>query len=149
MAFDPKSAYAAKLRDPRWQKKRLEILNRDEFTCQMCFDTESTLVVHHRFYSNNREPWNYPDDCLVTLCQPCHEIEHDAKDAEKLLIQSIKRSGIFASDLDRISKGFMAFRLIYASEVSASFLEWFLSNPSELKWSFDRFSEPKKKRKVK
>lgn len=42
--------YSDKLKDPRWQKKRLEILTRDEWTCQICFDTESTLVVHHQKY---------------------------------------------------------------------------------------------------
>jgi hypothetical protein len=28
------SEYSKKLKHPRWQKKRLEILDRDKFTCQ-------------------------------------------------------------------------------------------------------------------
>ena len=43
--------YAEKLKDPRWQKKRLEILERDAWVCQKCFDTKSTLHVHHRIYN--------------------------------------------------------------------------------------------------
>jgi 5-methylcytosine-specific restriction endonuclease McrA len=34
--------YGDKLKDPRWQKRRLEIFKRDEWTCQQCGDTETT-----------------------------------------------------------------------------------------------------------
>jgi len=57
--------------DPRWQKKRLEILNRDNFTCVACGDTETELNVHHMQY--NGDLWNTPDDMMQTLCKPCHE----------------------------------------------------------------------------
>ncbi len=39
--------YSEKLKDPRWQKKRLEIFQRDEFHCQQCGDGENTLCVHY------------------------------------------------------------------------------------------------------
>jgi len=44
------SSYYLKYRDSKWQKKRLEIMKRDKFTCRICGDTESTLSVHHLFY---------------------------------------------------------------------------------------------------
>ena len=53
--------YQTKLKDPRWQKKRLEILNRDKWACCACLSTEETLVVHHKDYISNTEPWDYPD----------------------------------------------------------------------------------------
>ena len=31
-----REAYYRKLRDPRWQKRRLEIFARDDWTCQGC-----------------------------------------------------------------------------------------------------------------
>ena len=65
--------YAEKLKDPRWQKKRLEIFNRDSWMCQWCGTEENTLVVHHRGYLPDTEPWEYPNDLLTTLCQDCHE----------------------------------------------------------------------------
>lgn len=68
------SAYSAKLRDPRWQKKRLSILERDDFACQSCFDTESTLHVHHQYYTGG-DPWDIPNEALITLCEECHEDE--------------------------------------------------------------------------
>ena len=65
-------SYSDKLKDPRWQKKRPEIFERDKWMCQLCSDTDSTLMVHHRYYENI-EPWEYPDVALVTLCESCHE----------------------------------------------------------------------------
>lgn len=67
----PMKAYGEKLKDPRWQKRRLEILQRDEFTCQECGDSDSTLHVHHHAYLD--EPWAVPDCWLITLCAECHE----------------------------------------------------------------------------
>lgn len=78
-----KSAYAEKLKDPRWQKRRLEILQRDEFTCRDCEATDKTLHVHHCLYRQNLDPWEYRDDELRTLCEDCHEkrgqVEADIK----------------------------------------------------------------------
>lgn len=66
-------SYSEKLRDPRWQKKRLVILERDNFKCVVCLNTKSELHVHHGFYAKGREPWDYPDETLWTLCDECHE----------------------------------------------------------------------------
>lgn len=62
--------YTDKLKDPRWQKKRLAIMERDGWKCLKCLDEKSTLHVHHLSYSG--EPWEAPDDQLVTLCEHCH-----------------------------------------------------------------------------
>ncbi len=66
------STYWQKLRDPRWQKLRLEVMGRDNFTCLACGDVETTLNVHHLKYHG--EPWEAPMAELETLCEPCHEI---------------------------------------------------------------------------
>jgi hypothetical protein len=70
-----KSAYAEKLRDPRWQKKRLRILERDNWKCQCCYSTTSALHVHHLHYTRGKEPWEYEDKSLVVLCEQCHKEE--------------------------------------------------------------------------
>jgi transcription elongation factor Elf1 len=73
--------YFQKLKDPRWQKKRLEILSRDNFTCRHCGDKESALHVHHGYYRWQTNPWEYEDNSLMTLCGKCHEfIEYSRKD---------------------------------------------------------------------
>lgn len=65
-------SYYLKLKDPRWQKKRLEILQRDEFQCTCCGDTETELHVHHCYYEFGKELWEYEDEFLITLCYECH-----------------------------------------------------------------------------
>ena len=65
--------YSELLRDPRWQKKRLHIFERDGWACTRCRDTVSPLNVHHKYYLPNTEPWDYPDDALTTHCDLCHD----------------------------------------------------------------------------
>jgi hypothetical protein len=71
--------YWEKLKDPRWQKKRLEVLQRDEFRCRNCHSESKTLNVHHAFYERGREPWEYDGECLLTLCEECHTRYHRAQ----------------------------------------------------------------------
>lgn len=77
--------YASKLTDPRWQKKRLEILQRDDFRCQLCQDKEATLHVHHKSYKRNTEPWDYPDDNFVTYCEACHAAVEVLKEEKEFM----------------------------------------------------------------
>ena len=77
--------YAQKLKDPRWQKKRLEILERDEWTCQLCGSTTDTLAVHHKRYLIDTEPWDYPNKLLITLCETCHEAEKEGGESNDLI----------------------------------------------------------------
>lgn len=74
--------YSELLRDPRWQKRRLEILSRDSWTCQACRSTTKTLAVHHVVYEDGIPPWGYPDAYLVTLCEDCHNLEYQREEAE-------------------------------------------------------------------
>jgi hypothetical protein len=74
-----KRNYSELLRDPRWQKRRLEILNRDNFTCCKCcagVNDGIPLNVHHRYYISGRAPWDYPDWCYQTMCEQCHAGAH-------------------------------------------------------------------------
>ena len=99
MAKYQQSEYSKLLKDPRWQKKRLEILQRDEFACQNCFDTETTLHVHHRYYKKGNLPWDYPEKSLVTLCEICHEYETThAYEAKQLLLQALAAQGAMTSE---------------------------------------------------
>lgn len=75
------SEYTEKFKDPRWQKKRLEIMERDNFECLHCGDTKSMLNVHHTHYIGKADPWDYPDESLMTLCNNCHIEEHERKKA--------------------------------------------------------------------
>jgi 5-methylcytosine-specific restriction endonuclease McrA len=92
------SSYWQKLKDPRWQKRRLEILSAAEFACQVCFDSSSTLHVHHLKYDKGKDPWEYTDAWLVCLCEACHEEMHAAKN---MMQQAV--AGLTGADLERLT----------------------------------------------
>jgi hypothetical protein len=64
-------SYAELLKDPRWQRRRLEILQRDGWRCVECSSARKTLHVDHRRYSRGA-PWEVDDADLQTLCEGCH-----------------------------------------------------------------------------
>jgi len=72
-----KITYKDRLLDPRWQRKRLEIMERDNFQCQSCGDAKNTLQIHHKSYG--RYPWSVKNDQLITLCCECHEFLENYK----------------------------------------------------------------------
>lgn len=71
--------YAERLKDPRWQRKRLERLQIAEFRCESCEDETKTLHVHHKFYRKGAMPWEYTDQELEVLCEDCHEAIHQLR----------------------------------------------------------------------
>ena len=98
-----KETYSEKLRDPRWQKRRLQILERDEWACQICYDTDTMLVVHHRYYLRGAEPWEYSGKALVTLCSKCHESEHECDGVFENLKQALTEAGAFTQEIHDLS----------------------------------------------
>ena len=74
-------AYKEKLKDRRWQQKRLRIFNIDNWECQKCGieNNEKLLHVHHLEYISGKMPWEYPDSLLITLCEDCHNKLHLGK----------------------------------------------------------------------
>lgn len=73
------ASYFELLKDPRWQKRRLERLEDARWECSNCGDGKSTLHVHHQRYVKGRKPWEYTDQELAVLCESCHSSAHDDK----------------------------------------------------------------------
>ena len=106
--------YLEKLKDPRWQKKRLEILERDGWRCKSCGSSECTLDVHSLFCFKGRDPWEINDGFLIALCDDCHlpgkEGHEDVGMGEViveeigLLLRSIWGSGYDAADVLEITE---------------------------------------------
>ena len=99
--------YVEKLQKEEWRIKRSWIIKRDNYKCQRCgkvgyenaydfkkeiigeesyelskvfrFISEDDLMlnVHHICYREGREPWEYEEQELVTLCPECHEKVHN------------------------------------------------------------------------
>jgi 5-methylcytosine-specific restriction endonuclease McrA len=84
--------YSDKLRSPLWQKKRLEILQRDGWKCKFCGSEIKNLQVHHILYKK-RDPWDYPDFVYQTVCDDCHalrqELTDKAVDAVRIAISNV------------------------------------------------------------
>lgn len=96
--------YSEKLKSPNWQKKRLEILNRDEFCCQSCYDDKSTLHVHHMHYFPNSEPWEIADNYLITLCEECHQSEtENYKNAIDELVLHLKYGRFLTKNIKELT----------------------------------------------
>jgi len=63
-----------------WQKKRLLILERDEWRCTECNNDKGMMHVHHLKYPPKDKPvWDIEDEFLVTLCSKCHAKKHKNK----------------------------------------------------------------------
>lgn len=96
------SSYSELLKSPEWQKKRLEVLTRDNFTCQSCFDNETQLHVHHKSYVYGRKPWEYHLNEYLTLCSGCHEYVTEIKKEVKLMIDNFFNETDCLSELSNI-----------------------------------------------
>lgn len=111
-----KESYSEKLKNPKWQKLRLKILERDNWTCQNCFDAESTLHVHHKIYEYGKNPWEYPSNNFITLCEECHNFETtDRKESETLLLNALKAAGFLHTHLNELA---------YAITESKEVIQW-------------------------
>lgn len=122
MSLEKNDEYRNKLLHPKWQKKRLEIFQRDNFTCQLCDSKDITLTIHHRYYKNC-EPWEYPDDALLTVCEICHNTEHlvGANLSKEDLINIIRDKPLFIKMVAQLSV------LIEEEPLFQSYLRDFLS----------------------
>ncbi len=93
--------YLKKLKDPRWQQKRLKILERDSFRCRYCPpdpNDHTELHVHHLWYVPG-DPWDSPDEALITLCADHHKRETDErKTTEQKLLMALRKQG-FSTDM--------------------------------------------------
>ena len=131
-----RAAYVEKLKDPRWQKKRLQVLERDKWTCQCCGDTEETLHVHHYWYENDKEPWDVDERALVTLCESCHETEtRCGKQEEEILIRTLRGLKMSCHEILELASVFSEAKLSPPGEAFDNWgdvftsLQWFISTP--------------------
>jgi len=70
-------AYKDYLRTREWRSLRLEVLNRDSFSCVKCGTEaiDTPLHVHHIHY-RGIETMTFTPDQLITICPSCHKLEH-------------------------------------------------------------------------
>ena len=112
-----KKEYTEALLNPLWQQKRAYILNLRRHRCATpeCKNAKF-LQVHHKSYTRNKMPWEYPDENFVVLCEKCHDKNHAFEYTQKLC-ESCKKQPV--PRLARLCLG-----------CQDSFVEWQKSNPS-------------------
>lgn len=71
-----KMSYFDQLKNPKWQKKRLEMLEAANWECTECGSKDGTLHVHHKQYIKGRMAWEYSNDELMVVCEDCHDHQH-------------------------------------------------------------------------
>lgn len=89
-----KMNYSEQLKNPNWQKRRLEALNEAGWSCRKCDATDATLHVHHKQYFKGRMAWEYESEDLEVLCESCHASEHDHQDLLKRLLSNARILGV-------------------------------------------------------
>lgn len=89
------------LESPLWQKKRLFIFERDNWTCCCCGEKTKSLHIHHWQYGS--APWEVDDDMLITVCKDCHLFITKNKTAsleETLQLINLQRKGIKLNNIE-------------------------------------------------
>ena len=67
--------YNYRRRFGRWFLLRCRLIEKSDFCCTKCkknFPYGKYLTVHHKYYIEDRDPWDYPDDAFDVLCLKCH-----------------------------------------------------------------------------
>ena len=87
---------------------RLKIMERDGFACRKCAAKDKTLHVHHSYYTKGVEPWKYPEESLVTLCDGCHsEVERVTDECKRsigqMLMHSLQNLSLAEQIIGRVS----------------------------------------------
>ncbi len=121
--------YLEKLKDPKWQKKRLEILERDNWSCQSCGDNKSTLHVHHKRYLPGKDPWDIPANLLITLCEECHHGERESWQEHMSALEDALKENFLSDHVYSFASGILNIHIEQHPDVTARVVEWALKTP--------------------
>ena len=88
------STYEQQLDTYMWRRKRVEVFEYDDHTCQRCgyrAGLEPCLQVHHTYYDFSRMAWEYNVVDMITLCENCHiKVEEMIKMGERFNRKNIR-----------------------------------------------------------
>jgi len=65
-------SYKEQLKHPLWDKKRQEILERDNYKCVICGTDLHRLEIHHLCYFPDSLVWEYENELLISVCGKHH-----------------------------------------------------------------------------
>jgi hypothetical protein len=106
------------------------VFERDRWECRRCGDKKSPLHVHHKYYLKDNEPWEYPLEAFLTLCERCHTDEYEERGAaERMLLHALRRLGFLADDIRFLAEAFLELELRHVPGVVASAYAFAIKTP--------------------
>lgn len=87
----PRLTYREQLQHPRWQRRRLAVLQAADFQCEECGSGEKTLNVHHVHYMLGTMLWDYPLALLECLREGCHKERQKVQQTILLNVATVLR----------------------------------------------------------
>ena len=110
------TSFAAKFKDPRWLRRREEIIAAADYQCQDCGATDTdALDVHICYFEQGREPWEYPDEAYRCVCTEDRAIR---RPLEKELRQIFAR--FTSSELDAVYRALRRLLQVEAGQRSVA-----------------------------
>ncbi len=83
------------LSDTRWRERQKEVFKREGYRCQNCGCRPIMLFVHHRYYLHGHKPWEYDDECLMSVCNACHRALHGNHRKDQGMVTSMEACELF------------------------------------------------------
>jgi HNH endonuclease len=100
-------SYQDKLKNPCWQKKRLEVFSEANWRCQKCKRSDLQLHVHHLVY-RRVEPWEYKLNELEALCKRCHlKVHNFLRGDDKFTLGEFYTRAEIRKRIGGLEKGFL------------------------------------------
>jgi hypothetical protein len=78
-------------------------MQRDNFKCRFCGSSTESLHIHHAMYLPDKQPWEYDDPFLITVCHACHVDEERMKSEDPVLIGLFSLSGLSRRQLNYLA----------------------------------------------
>lgn len=88
--MDKEEFYSSK----QWKKKRITILKRDKYQCQICKRygrLREATIVHHIIEFEDDPSLALVNSNLISVCKQCHEKLHPEKGTKSNRLKSFKR----------------------------------------------------------
>ena len=96
-------SYKEQLTHPLWIKKRIEILERDNYCCQICGSELHKLEVHHLCYLPDFLIWEYDDELMVSVCGIHHyQLTYDMPKISGLIAFKCLKENIDLTTIQKI-----------------------------------------------
>ena len=83
--------YSDRLKDPRWQRRRLEAMQAANFSCEDCGRRDQELQIHHTAYIRDANPWEYGAEHIMCVCSVCHQTRQKFEDTFRLALGETTR----------------------------------------------------------